>query len=174
VGAVTSTCSSRLYLFKVLLSACPSTFLQYGVLPACYSFRICEGNFLPTPSSGVFHTSATVGNLAHPKLAGGSHQTCLLLLACLFSLRGCLPLLLQTSRCRALFAMCLFQFFVYYSGFFFFVGQRSVCPGVYPGLSQEWLWWYHVLLICSPVGLRLLNMLGAGVWWHGIPPGFSV
>jgi hypothetical protein len=28
-------------------------------------------------------------------------------------------------------------------------------------------------LICSPVGLYLPSRLGAGIWWHGSPPGFS-
>jgi hypothetical protein len=31
-----------------------------------------------------------------------------------------------------------------------------------------------VLLICSPVGLHLPGRLGADVWWHGSPPGFSI
>jgi hypothetical protein len=42
----------------------------------------------------------------------------------------------------------LFQFLVYYS--FFFVGQGSVCPGGYAGLSQGWLWEYHVMLVGLP------------------------
>jgi hypothetical protein len=57
---------------------------------------------------------------------------------------------------------------------FFSPGWGSVCPGDYAGLSQGFLWKYHVPLICSPGGLCLPSRLGAGVWWHGSPPGFSV
>jgi hypothetical protein len=35
----------------------------------------------------------------------------------------------------------------------FLWGNRSVCPGSYAGLSQGWLWEYHITLICSPFGL---------------------
>jgi hypothetical protein len=42
----------------------------------------------------------------------------------------------------------------------------SVCPGGYTGLYQGWLWKYHMVLICSPVGLHLLSRFGAGIWWH--------
>jgi hypothetical protein len=52
--------------------------------------------------------------------------------------------------------LCLFQFLVYFTGFsFFFVGQGSVCPSGYAGLSQEWLWKYLCrlfahLMVASP------------------------
>jgi hypothetical protein len=70
-------------------------------------------------------------------------------------------------------AACPFQFLVYYSGFLW-GGQGSVCLGGYAGLSQGWLWEYCVPLICSPVGLRLPSRFGAGIWWLGSPPVFSV
>jgi hypothetical protein len=50
----------------------------------------------------------------------------------------------------------------------------SVCPGSYAGLSQGWLWEYHMPFICSPVGVHLLSKFGVGVWRCGSPPGFSV
>jgi hypothetical protein len=53
-----------------------------------------------------------------------------------------------------------FQFFAYYSVLGFLGGQGSVCPGGYSGLSQEWLWEYHLSLICSPVGLLDVSQAG--------------
>jgi hypothetical protein len=47
--------------------------------------------------------------------------------------------------------------------FIFLRGQGSICPGGY-GLSQGWLWEYHMMLICSPVGL--LDVCQAGGSWH--------
>jgi hypothetical protein len=50
--------------------------------------------------------------------------------------------------------VCSFSFpCLFFSFFFFFAGQGSVCSGGYAGLSQGWLWEYHLPLICSPVGL---------------------
>jgi hypothetical protein len=28
--------------------------------------------------------------------------------------------------------------------------------------------------LCSPFGLHFSSRFGAGIWWHGSPPGFSV
>jgi hypothetical protein len=63
-----------------------------------------------------------------------------------------------------------FQFLAYYS--VFFVGQGSVCPGGYAGLSQGWLWEHHVPPICSPVGLHLPSRFGASIWQCRSPPVF--
>jgi hypothetical protein len=52
-----------------------------------------------------------------------------------------------------------FQFLVYYSVFFVW-GRGLVCPGGYAGLSQEWLWEYHMLLIYSPIGLLVVSQAG--------------
>jgi hypothetical protein len=73
-----------------------------------------------------------------------------------------------------------FQFFVYCSVFCFFVRWGSVCPGAYAGLSQGWLWEYHMtlgahLLVCgmSPKQVwsqRLVNLelsYFLSVMWHG-------
>jgi hypothetical protein len=51
-----------------------------------------------------------------------------------------------------------FQFLVYYSVFLW--GRGSVCPGGYAGLSKGWLWEYHMMLICSPVGLLGVSQAG--------------
>jgi hypothetical protein len=101
-----------------------------------------------------------------------------LLLQALFTESSCgeqllaLPPSPMLSKHPTLFSAYPFQFLFYYS--VFFVGQGSVCPGGSAGLSQGWLWKYHVLLICSPVGLHLPSRFGAGVWWSRSPPGFSV
>jgi hypothetical protein len=56
-------------------------------------------------------------------------------------------------------------FLIYYSVFCFcFVGRVSVCPGVYAGFSQGWLWEYHMML-----GAHLLvcQMSAKQIWsWH--------
>jgi hypothetical protein len=73
--------------------------------------------------------------------------------------------------------LCVFfssLFIIQFLFIYFFVGQGLVCPGGYAGLSQGWLREYCVLLICSPVGLHLPSIFGAGIWWHGSLPGFSV
>jgi hypothetical protein len=67
-----------------------------------------------------------------------------------------------------------FQFLVYYSVLFCFVGQGSVCPGGYVGLSQGWLWEYYLMLICSPVGLHFPSRFGVSIWQCRSPPVFSV
>jgi hypothetical protein len=69
----------------------------------------------------------------------------------------------------------LFQLLVYYSVFFFsfFPGWGSVCPGGCANLAQVCLWEYRVPL-SSPGGLLLPSQVGAGIWWCGSPPGFSI
>jgi hypothetical protein len=77
------------------------------------------------------------------------------------------------SRCPTLFAMCPFQFLVYYSVFFFLrVGvrlPRGLCwliPGVAVGIPYA-----AYLLTCY---LCLPSRLGASIWWRRSPPVFSV
>jgi hypothetical protein len=65
-----------------------------------------------------------------------------------------------------------FQLLVYYS-VCFFPGWESVCPGGYADLAWVCLWEYRVPLSSSG-GLLLPRRLGAGIWWHESPPGFSV
>jgi hypothetical protein len=57
---------------------------------------------------------------------------------------------------------------------FFFQDGGQTVQGARLVLSQGWLWEYHMLLICSTLGLLLPGRLGASIWWHGSPPGFSV
>jgi hypothetical protein len=69
------------------------------------------------------------------------------------------------------FFNCLFitQFF-----FSFFPGWGgSVCPGGYADLFQGCLWEYCMPL-SSPGGLLFPSRLGAGIWQHRSPPGFSI
>jgi hypothetical protein len=171
----------RFCLFRVLPGTCPSPFLQCRVLQACYSCSPCYLEFmwvtaLPPLSSGVCHTSTTVASLVHSEFAGESRQTHLLWQGCLFKVHtgACPSPFLWSSRHPTVFATCPFQFLVFFFRFFFSPGCGSDCPGFYAGLSQGWLWGYHMPLICSPVGLHLPSRLGAGVWQFGSPPDFSV
>jgi hypothetical protein len=122
-GCITPTYSSRLCLFRVLSGTCPSPFLWYGVLPACYScspclFRVCVGNFA---SLILWQSMLHISRCCKPSLP----QNCWWgspsppSLADLFIIHscGCLPLLFWSSRHPVLFAICLFQFFVYDSVF---------------------------------------------------------
>jgi hypothetical protein len=130
------------------------------------------GTSLPPLSGGACRLSATVADLAHPKLAGTAKPAFCSRLV--YKSLGCLPP--PSPELKACRPLCYVPFSIlYYSVcFFYFVGQRSVCPGGYAGLSQGWLWEYRVLLTCSPVGLCLPSRSGASVWRHGSPPGFSV
>jgi hypothetical protein len=121
--------------------------------------------------------TGTVTSFPHSKVSGqGSPLLPSLAGLFIYSSREGVPPTpaLRSSGCPALFAVCLFffQLLAYYSVFFFISslgGGQSVqaamliCP-------RE----YHMLLICSPGGLLLPSRLGAGVWWHRSPPGFSV
>jgi hypothetical protein len=145
--------SCRPCLFRVPLGKCPSPTLW----PSMQHISHC---YKPTP----IHTRCG-GSPFLPSLAG----------LVIYSLHG--EVLLPLSPGAPPSLLCVFfQLLVYYSLFNFvhFVGQWSVCPGGYADLSQEWLWGYHVPLICSPVGLHLPSRLGAGTWWHGNPLGFLV
>jgi hypothetical protein len=106
-------------------------------------------------------------------LLSASYFCRLWLLKCCMESFPSLPSLVH-SKHPTLSAVCPFQFLLYYSVFKFFVGQELVCPGDYDGLSQGWLWEYHLPLICSPVVLHLPSRFGAGVWQDRSPPGFSV
>jgi hypothetical protein len=56
-------------------------------------------------------------------------------------------------------AVCSFSISCLFN-FFWWGGGGSFCPGGYAGLSQGWLWEYHMLLICSPVGLLDISQAG--------------
>jgi hypothetical protein len=123
---------------------------------------------LPPLSSRASHTSATIASTVHPKLNGGSRQTHFLGQACLFKVRGGAcpsPSLWST---QGILPFCYMSFSVPCFLFIFFQGGGLLdCPGGYAGLSQGWLWGYHMPLICSPVGLHLPSRLGAVIWRHG-------
>jgi hypothetical protein len=105
---------------------------------------------------------------------GRWHHTHLLWPACLFTIhvRECPSSSLRSTGHPVFFVMCLvffFQLLVYYSIFFLFsLGRGQSVQGAMLICPRE----YHVLLICSPGGLP--SRVGAGVWRHGSPPGFSI
>jgi hypothetical protein len=97
-----------------------------------------------------------------------------------------LSALLPFQPCPSTLFLCayntLYYVFLFSSLFIihFFVGWGgSVCPGGYAGLSQGWLWEYHLMLICSPVVLLDVSQAGLepvsggmgacflSVTWHG-------
>jgi hypothetical protein len=59
-------------------------------------------------------------------------------------------------------AVCLFSSLFITQFFFGGAAGVSLSAG-YAYLSQGWLWEYHVLLICSPVGLYLPSRFGASI-----------
>jgi hypothetical protein len=73
-------------------------------------------------------------------------------------------------RAPALFATCLFCSAAYllFSFFSFSLGEGQSIQGAMLICPRE----YHIPLICSPGGLP--SSLGAGDWWCGSPPGFSI
>jgi hypothetical protein len=97
------------------------------------------------------------------RLLGWGSHSCLLQLACLFTVRvwECPSPTLWSSGHLALFVMSFFfQLLVYFSvfvGLFPLCGVQSV-QGAMLICPRE----YRVLLICSPGGLP--SRLGAGVW----------
>jgi hypothetical protein len=114
-----------------------------------------------------------------PRFLGGCCPSCLLWPACLFTVRvGSAPPHSLELRvpCPLCYVSFFFQLLAYYSVwvfFSFFPGCESVCPGGYADLFQGCLWEYHVPL-SSPGSLLLPSRIGAGLWWHGSPPGFSI
>jgi hypothetical protein len=110
------------------------------------------GTSLPPLSGGACHTSATVSNLAHPKLGGRGHQTHLQQ-ACLFTVHA--DARLSFSRAQGALPSLLHVFFnsLFIIQFFFFVGWRSVSPGsylVYPrrGCGDTMCRLFAHLLVC--------------------------
>jgi hypothetical protein len=153
-GALTPTYSSRLYLFRVLLGACPSPFLQSRVLPACYScsaylFSIQSGN-CPL----LCYTSATVASL---KTCWGEPPN-LPTLAGLFIYSLCRCLLLPISpELKAPCPLCYMSFSVpclLFSFFFFLQGWDQSVQGsmlVYPrgGCGSTVCHSFAHLLVCT-------------------------
>jgi hypothetical protein len=134
------------------------------------------GTALPPLSGRAYHMSAIFVSLFHPKLTGGSRQTHYLWQACLFKVQADAyptPFLWSAQGALSFLLSVLFSS-LFFIQFFFPPGRRSNCPGGYAGLSQGWLWGYHMPLICSPVGLHFPSRLGASASLHRSPPGFSI
>jgi hypothetical protein len=106
--------------------------------------------------------SHTVASLALPKLTGGSRQTHLLWQACLFTVHtgACPSPFLWSSRRPTLFAMCAFQFLVYYSFLIFWGSLGQSVQGtmlVYPrgGCGSTMCCLFAHMLVCiSQAGLE--------------------
>jgi hypothetical protein len=125
------------------------------------------------PSPVEFSSHHCFYKLSCSWLLGMCSHSCLLRLACcegfpllpLFGTQSTLPSLLRV----------FFVVIAYYSVFFSFfpwVGARSVqgamliWPRIVCGSTECCL--AHLVVHIFPSGL------GAGVWWHGSPPGFSI
>jgi hypothetical protein len=70
----------RVCLFRVLLDACPFSYLQYTALPTCCKFSLIFLEFMwgdatPPLSCGACHTLATVTSLPLSKHTGGGSAT---------------------------------------------------------------------------------------------------
>jgi hypothetical protein len=85
-----------------------------------------------------------------------------------------LELRVPLSLCYVSSSVAYYTVFVVVVLVWSFGGERFSLSRGYAGLSQGWLWQYHVSLTCSPVGLHLPSRLGASTWQCGSPPGFSI
>jgi hypothetical protein len=108
-----------------------------------------------------------------PRLLGRGRHSCLLWPAYLQFMWGSAPP--PPPELRTPHPLCYMSFFfqllVFYSGFFLFsLGRVQSVQGGMLICPRE----YCMLLICSPGGLHLPSSLGAGIWWCGSPPGFSI
>jgi hypothetical protein len=119
---ITLTSSSWLCLFKVLLDACPFSFLQCMALPACCNCSSCLFTVhmgkcsSPTLWGCVSHISHCWKSSPLQAHCRGLCHTCLLQLACLFrvhvrkcpfpSLRGNMPLISLCWKLSPLEALC--------------------------------------------------------------------
>jgi hypothetical protein len=152
-------CHTRLlrlaFLFTVRMRECP-------VPPTLVEFSTRQPLLQAVPS---------------PRLLGGGCPSCLLWPACLFTVRvGRAPPPLSRAQCTPPSLLHVFFFFnclfIIQSIFSFFPGWGSFCPRGYD-LFQGCLWEYRMLL-SSPGCLVLPSRIGAGIWWHGSPPGLSI
>jgi hypothetical protein len=183
---LSAICCCRLCLIRVLLDARPFCFLQYTALPALCNYRLffylhfAWG--VPLAPSLVELSSQQLQLQAFPSpgLLGGVRHSCLLWPACLFTVRlrdcpfptlrswGTLPSLLRVFFFFSCLFIIQFVFFLFFSPL-----GGSLCPGGYADLAQGCPWEYCMPL-SSPGGLLLPSRIGAGIWWHRSPPGFSI
>jgi hypothetical protein len=132
----------------------PSTLGEVApLLPSLAYLQFAWGIALH-PSSGAFHTTATVTSFPCPKVAGWGLPL-LPSLAGLFiysSCEECPSSSLQSSVRPALFVTCIFFFSSLFiiQLYFFSPGQGSVCPGCYADLSQGVLRAAYLLTWWSP------------------------
>jgi hypothetical protein len=151
-------------LLRVLLGACPFCFLQYAALPTCYNYSL----FFNLEFMCCFYKPSPLQ--AH--CGGGEVLPLLSSPAGLFthsSSGDCSSPTLWSSGCPALFAKCLFfQLLVYYTDWFFPLFSLG------GGQSVQGLIWFTVCHLAHLVVCVFPSSLGAGVWWCGSPPVFSV
>jgi hypothetical protein len=123
----------------------------------------------PSPPLVALSTQQQLQAFPSSRLLGGCCCSCLLWLACLFTvcLRDCSSPTLWGLGHPALFATCLFLFysaacllFSLFFSLFFPPGWGSVCPGGYTDLAQCCLWEYHMPL-SSPGDLCLPKQSGS-------------
>jgi hypothetical protein len=137
-------------LFRVCMGECSPTLWSFPHNSHCYKLSLLQGCWAGSPllhSLAILCIYSSHGGVLPPSPA-----------------QGALPSLLQV------FFFFFFLMLVYCSGFFFsfFPGWGSVCQGAMLICPRE----YCMPLICSPGGLPC--RVGAGVWWRGSPPGFSI
>jgi hypothetical protein len=133
-----------------------------------WAFPLSCGVFLPLPLLQAFPLLVAGQVLPLPPSLAGSFIYS--------SMRDC-PSPLFGDRDTPPSLLHVFFFFLaaclLFSLFFFPPGWELVCPWGYADLAQGCLWEYCVPL-SSPGGLLLPSRLGAGIWWHKNPPGFSI
>jgi hypothetical protein len=147
-----------------------------------FFFTVHMGSGPPLLSGGACHLRATIGILAFSKHtgAGGATPAFSGPLVYLQFTWGNAPPPLSGAQGTLPSLLCVFFFFsaacllfsLVFSSFVF-SGWGSVCPGGYADLAQGCLWEYHVSL-SSAGGLQLPSRIGAGIWQHRTPPGFSI
>jgi hypothetical protein len=192
---VLACCSCRLYLLQIsvisLHSSSPAGFvyLEFSwthdpfvfssiqpyspvAIAVLFYFQFGSGGAPPPFSGGVCHTLATVGCLLLSKHTegGGATPTFSDWLVYLQFIWGSAPPLLSRAQGTLPSLLCVFFFYllVYYKVFFSPLGRGQSVQGAMVICPRD----YHVPLICSPGGLP--SRVGASIWWHGSPPGFSI
>jgi hypothetical protein len=82
-----------------------------------------------------------------------------------------LPLSLVHLQLPNPYAACSFSVpCLLFSFVFFFAGGGSVFPGGYAGLSEGWLWEYHLMFGAHLWSAGCVqSRFGTDIWWHGSP-----
>jgi hypothetical protein len=126
------------------------------------------------PSSMEFSYHHHFYKLSHSWLLGICHHSCLLRLACLFTVLWGI-LLPPSSVLRAPCPLCYMSFLLLLIiQFLFLPWMGLVCAGSYADLAQGCLWEYRRPL-SSPVICIFPSHLGTAVWRRcGSPPDFFV